>query len=532
MSLQEFFFKNALNEAEIKIDKIFIDHKNATCSNGNITYPVVFSHEMINKVSAINKTLDKTVDYFYMGTHTKQKEWINEFRNKNSILTISRRGRNPELKYILDIDYYTNMSKAKFTLCPIDIYPWSYRFFEAIMCNTIPILKDSTDKYCHNFKYYTKDEEHIYNIDWIEYNRKQLLLFHTIKKNWYELPQWMSSLKKIYTTSPLISKNSPYYTTNVNHVYTNTRVCSLSSDPLKWNSILAVHDKMIIPDSNHFCINLDKWQNDVHQIHDRLAYNYHYIKNKNESDVINITSEALLVGNSFSSKNSGHDLSIILDVLNYLIEHAEIKLLVLLDISKLYPNNLDIIKLFIRDLAVEIFFMEASYVYNFGTIHILPKEYINITKHANIISTIRNRLLEPHDHLPKRILLLKCHRNNQVTRRDTSLTCEKLINKLENDHGFTFINPETTNIFDLSNILMHATHIICSWGGILYTNMIFFNLNANIILFPIRNQQPNKHWEYITSHANKIINIKNTDLDNENNIEEYNNILNNILETT
>ena len=37
------------------------------------------------------------------------------------------------------------MSKSKFTLTPTGGCPWSYRFFEAIMCLSIPILENNSN---------------------------------------------------------------------------------------------------------------------------------------------------------------------------------------------------------------------------------------------------------------------------------------------------------------------------------------------------------------------------------------------------
>lgn len=73
------------------------------------------------------------------------------------------------------------MASSNFTLCPTDIFPWSYRFFEAIICKSIPILNDDeTVIFSHNFKFYRKSETHIYREDWVEYNIKQFKFYHTL----------------------------------------------------------------------------------------------------------------------------------------------------------------------------------------------------------------------------------------------------------------------------------------------------------------------------------------------------------------
>lgn len=183
MLLQEFYFKNALDEQLIKIENNFgIDHKTGTCFNNSIIYPVVFPLKMINEILNISKNKEKELNYFYRGIYTEKKKWILDFKTKeNTIVEFSDYGRDPTKKYNLDIDYYTKMSSAYFTLCPIDVYQWSYRFFEAIMARTIPILDDDTeDIYSYRFKFYKKSDEHVYCSDWIDYNIEQLFLFHTI----------------------------------------------------------------------------------------------------------------------------------------------------------------------------------------------------------------------------------------------------------------------------------------------------------------------------------------------------------------
>ena len=57
--------------------------------------------------------------------------------------------------------------------------------------------------------------------------------------------------------------------------------------------------------------------------------------------------------------------------------------------------------------------------------------------------------------------------------------------------------------------------------------MIFFNLNANIILIKLDSQPDNHYWKYITSHAKAILSTPDKNLDN--NVKIYNVMLNNIV---
>ena len=191
MLLQEFFFRESLQESGIPIKNPYnIDHKLAKNVNGGIEYPILFPLKRVNDIEKVLKSSKKNNNYFFQGKLTEKKKWILEFQNReNTIINFSDRGRNPKLKYFFDEDYFSQMCSSKFTLCPTDVYPWSYRFFESIMCKSIPIIDDNeVDIYSNNFMYYRKSENHKYNYDWVEYNLKVFMENHTfrneiIKKN-------------------------------------------------------------------------------------------------------------------------------------------------------------------------------------------------------------------------------------------------------------------------------------------------------------------------------------------------------------
>ena len=62
-----------------------------------------------------------------------------------------------------DNKYYEIMSKSKFTLCPAGDCPWSMRFYEALLCKSIPIvnnsLKHGIRKKKLDYKYYLTTDE-------------------------------------------------------------------------------------------------------------------------------------------------------------------------------------------------------------------------------------------------------------------------------------------------------------------------------------------------------------------------------------
>jgi hypothetical protein len=54
-----------------------------------------------------------------------------------------------------NIEYFEKMCQSKFVLCPAGDAPWSFRFYEVLMCKSIPIVKS----WHHTYR--TKEEANI-----------------------------------------------------------------------------------------------------------------------------------------------------------------------------------------------------------------------------------------------------------------------------------------------------------------------------------------------------------------------------------
>ena len=116
---------------------------------------------MLNYINTLRK--EKDLDYNFIGTITNNRKWITKYTD-NSIISNSTYGRDINKKYELDKDYYTIISRSKFTLTPTCNCPWSYRFFEAIMCLSIPILENnSTDIHMKEYHCFYDSDKHIYD---------------------------------------------------------------------------------------------------------------------------------------------------------------------------------------------------------------------------------------------------------------------------------------------------------------------------------------------------------------------------------
>ena len=88
--------------------------------------------------------------------------------------------------------YFETLCQSKFVLCPAGDSPWSFRFYEVLMCESMPIVKydDHTWRMENekeiNYKYILSDnimsyEKLLYNKD-IQENVEKFKSFHLIHK--------------------------------------------------------------------------------------------------------------------------------------------------------------------------------------------------------------------------------------------------------------------------------------------------------------------------------------------------------------
>ena len=170
---QLFYLKKAITELlnennKNNIKSIKEDHLNGCNYINNIKIPITFPNYIKKYIDECSK--DKNLKYFYKGTIGNTKRWILNYNNyPNSIVKKSFKGRTKE-KYTIDKEYYKDMSRSYFTLCPTNWgnkkISWTYRFFEAIMCLSIPILENnSNDIYMKDYFFFFDKDEHIYDKD-------------------------------------------------------------------------------------------------------------------------------------------------------------------------------------------------------------------------------------------------------------------------------------------------------------------------------------------------------------------------------
>ncbi len=141
---QEALFTEALKEAGYAIQPgdVRIDHELARCYYQSKDYNLIFPLRFLRLSRQLN--FMKTYDYCFRGLQTPRRDWVRQFEGERSKITFTDQGRKIE-KDLFDTAYYQEMASSKFTLCPAGDFKWTYRFFEAAMCMSIPIIEPGSD---------------------------------------------------------------------------------------------------------------------------------------------------------------------------------------------------------------------------------------------------------------------------------------------------------------------------------------------------------------------------------------------------
>lgn len=175
--LQEYFFREALSEIGVLGGRVKIDHMNGRSFHEATGWvPIVFPMRLVDEVRAMSKT--KSRDYYFQGVISRTRKWLAKYPGVVESFT----GRNKFKKYKTDYLYYERLCATRFALCPTGDCPWSYRFFEAVMCKSIPVIGDGEiDVYAAPFFFYRDSDEKTYSDAYCDENFRIFLERHTLK---------------------------------------------------------------------------------------------------------------------------------------------------------------------------------------------------------------------------------------------------------------------------------------------------------------------------------------------------------------
>jgi hypothetical protein len=204
--LQEHFFVRAIVEAiGTKLIPFVagVNHTNATCVIELImpdpmpriqkVYPIFFPLKRVNSIKELWVPSNaRTYKYYFRGVLSsveRRKQWVRQYMKPGNYVEHNTRGRG-KYKYVFDTQYYKLMCQSQFVLAPIDVYPWSYRFLEAILCRCIPVINvGDQDLNSNGFQFYRVNQEHVWREDWVESNLKRLMEIFTLSNPNHEFNQ-------------------------------------------------------------------------------------------------------------------------------------------------------------------------------------------------------------------------------------------------------------------------------------------------------------------------------------------------------
>lgn len=217
------------------------------------------------------------------------------------------------------------------------------------------------------------------------------------------------------------------------------------------------------------------------------------INNQNNQDIVTITDKCVILHNSFSTGNAGHDLFCIFNTLQKYKNDNEIKFVLFNEVKN---NNVELIKLFVDES--KIITINSDKIYNFknqlfnyeiGNHPVL--NYINIIKELRekITNKIKSILTEEEiKNLENRkIIIIKNSNMSYIIRKEDCFIANNLFEYLKSLNWYV-VNPETDNFLEMAYSFLNASIIITSDRGISCANQCFYNLNAKIYAFLVNNK--------------------------------------------
>jgi len=147
---------------------VTVDHQTPSTGFNGTQKPLIFAASVADKCKALWH--DRTQKFTFTGLVTPQRE--KRFLKWNQYVSPSQNGREWPLK-AWDNKYFADMAKTEFTLCPSSDFVWTYRFYEAALCGSIPVVEQRTPAHAgyvtklfddEEFEWSEKDALHNYQL--------------------------------------------------------------------------------------------------------------------------------------------------------------------------------------------------------------------------------------------------------------------------------------------------------------------------------------------------------------------------------
>lgn len=153
--------------------RIKVNHIDGISYVNDIKLGLVFPKYFFD-LSRSNENVKKTRKYYFSGHDdgegtrlTMMKKFISE----DSLIEVTERGRKPESKGAYNHEYFQEMAKSTFSLCPHQkSWPyknsviWTYRFVESCMAFSLPVIFHETklsESFIEGFDYIYDDVDDV-----------------------------------------------------------------------------------------------------------------------------------------------------------------------------------------------------------------------------------------------------------------------------------------------------------------------------------------------------------------------------------
>jgi len=170
MLIQEIRARQALDECNMNSHIKVVHAEIPKTFIGDKEYTLVFPRSILKY--GLN---EKNIYISFIGKITPQRKIvIDKIKHLYTGVHIinSLNGRDLKKK-VFDVSYYNNLGNSYFVLCPDGDFIWSYRFFEAILCNAIPIIENESVLY-KDYKFYKLGDKIEYKQEWVDFNLKKI----------------------------------------------------------------------------------------------------------------------------------------------------------------------------------------------------------------------------------------------------------------------------------------------------------------------------------------------------------------------
>lgn len=245
---------------------------------------------------------------------------------------------------------------------------------------------------------------------------------------------------------------------------------------------------------------------------------------------VSISTRTIMVSNSFTGTNSGHDLGTLLATLVYIRKNnlGELQLGIQ-ELGFKFPRILEILELFYTNWLV----LDFDVTYHFNSIDFLIVSPIFVIREYDkpdvieLISDIKNKsenyLINQGCIVPKnaKIVLIKQIHNTSARTHDAFYGAQFFSKISEN--GWIILNPEFDDMRYMICLLANASHIVVSYGAIMWTHMLFFNPEAKITHLEVDGEIAYDFVLYMKYFSKlKIIDTNLDSKENENLVEKIN----------